>query len=112
MKPLGLVPATPEQLTVIEDATPGYWLIRGAAGSGKTTTALLRLKFLVRLWRERRKDLGIEDPVRVLVLTFNRTLRGYIENLAEQQIALGADVSLEVETFSHWAMSLVNRPVM
>lgn len=112
MKPLGVVTATPEQLTVIEDPTPGYWLIRGAAGSGKTTTALLRLKFLVRLWRERRKDLGIEEPVRVLVLTFNRTLRGYIESLADQQIALGADVSLEVETFGHWAMSLVNRAVM
>ena len=112
MKPLGVVSATPEQLTVIEDSTPGYWLVRGAAGSGKTTTALLRLKFLVRLWRERRTDLGIEAPVRVLVLTFNRTLRGYIESLAEQQIALGADVALEVETFSHWAMNLVNRPVM
>jgi DNA helicase IV len=112
MKPLGTVPATAEQLTVIEDSTPGFWLVRGAAGSGKTTTALLRLKFLVRLWRERRKDLGIEDPVRVLVLTFNRTLRGYIENLADQQIDLGADVSMEVETFSHWAMNLVNQPVM
>jgi superfamily I DNA/RNA helicase len=112
MKPLGVVTPTAEQLTVIEDGSPGYWLIRGAAGSGKTTTALLRLKFLVRLWRERARDLGLEDPVRVLVLTFNRTLRGYIEALADQQIALGADVALEVETFSHWAMNLVNQPVM
>lgn len=112
MKALGVVTPTPEQHTVIEDGSPGYWLIRGAAGSGKTTTALLRLKFLVRLWRERAKDLGLEQPVRVLVLTFNRTLRGYIESLADQQIALGADVALEVETFSHWAMNLVNRPVM
>jgi DNA helicase IV len=112
MKPLGIVAATAEQLTVIEDSSPGYWLIRGAAGSGKTTTALLRLKFLVRLWRERRKDLGIDAPVRVLVLTFNRTLRGYIENLADQQVALGADVALEVETFSRWAMHLVNQPAM
>jgi DNA helicase IV len=112
MKALGNVPPTPQQLTVIEDSTPGFWLIRGAAGSGKTTTALLRLKFLVRLWRERRQDLGIGAPVRVLVLTFNRTLRGYIEELADQQVTLGADTSMEVETFGHWAINLVNRPVM
>ena len=53
MKPLGVVTPTSEQLTVVEDGSPGFWLIRGAARSGKTTTALYRLKFLVRLWRER-----------------------------------------------------------
>jgi hypothetical protein len=111
MRPLGTVTATPEQLTVIEDGSPGFWLIRGSAGSGKTTTALLRLKFLVRLWRERAQDLGL-GAVRVLVLTFNRTLRGYIESLAEQQVALGADVALEVDTFSHWAINLVGQPVV
>jgi DNA helicase IV len=112
MKPLGVVTPTPEQLTVIDDGSPGFWLIRGAAGSGKTTTALLRLKFLVRLWRERAKELGSSEPVRVLVLTFNRSLRGYIESLVDQQIPLGADVSVEVETFGGWAINLVNAPVM
>jgi DNA helicase IV len=112
MKPLGVVTPTPEQLTVIDDGSPGFWLIRGAAGSGKTTTALLRLKFLVRLWRERAKELGASEPVRVLVLTFNRSLRGYIESLVDQQVPLGADVSLEVETFGGWAINLVNAPVM
>jgi superfamily I DNA/RNA helicase len=112
VKPLGTVTPTPEQLTVIEDGSPGFWLVRGSAGSGKTTTALLRLKFLVRLWRERARDLGLEVPVRVLVLTFNRTLRGYIEHLAAQQVALGADVALEVDTFGFWAQHLVNEIVL
>jgi DNA helicase IV len=79
MKVLRSVDPTPEQLQVIMDPNPGFWLIRGAAGSGKTTTALLRLRFLARFWRERRVDLEIDDPVRILVLTFNRTLRGYVK---------------------------------
>jgi superfamily I DNA/RNA helicase len=113
MKTLGTVPPTPQQLTVIEDESPGYWLIRGAAGSGKTTTALLRLKFLVGYWRDRREDLGLAEPVKVLVLTFNRTLRGYIEELVRDQIADGPDVRVDVTTFSAWAQGLLGRrPVL
>lgn len=112
MKVLGNVSPTPEQLTVIDDGSPGYWLIRGAAGSGKTTTALLRLKFLVRFWRERRADLGLSGPVEVLVLTFNRTLRGYIEELAAQQIRGGPDVEIQISTFAGWAQTALERVVL
>jgi DNA helicase IV len=112
MKVLRQVDPTPEQLQVILDPSPGFWLIRGAAGSGKTTTALLRLRFLARFWRERRADLGLDDPVRVLVLTFNRTLRGYIRELAEQQVVTGPDLELTVTTFGHWAMDLIGEGVL
>ena len=112
MKTLGNVTPTPEQATVIDDDAPGFWLIRGAAGSGKTTTALLRLKFLVRYWRERKVEMGLPGPVRVLVLTFNRTLRGYIQELTQQQIQSGPDVALEVSTFAAWAQGLLARVVL
>lgn len=46
MRILPAVPPTAEQLAILADTKPGYMLIRGAAGSGKTTTALLRLRQL------------------------------------------------------------------
>jgi superfamily I DNA/RNA helicase len=48
--------------------------------------------------------------VRVLVLTFNRTLAGYVRSLAEHQIDAGLNVDLQIETFGRWAMSALNFP--
>lgn len=112
MRTLGSATPTPEQALVVDNAAPGFWLIRGAAGSGKTTTALLRLRFLARFWRDRREDLGLPGPVRALVLTFNRTLRGYIDELARQQIQAGPEVDLEVSTFSAWGQGRLGRVVL
>lgn len=72
------VAPTAEQLKVIGDVRPGFRIIRGAAGSGKTTTALLRLGEQLRVRLDRRRRYGHVAPVRALVLTFNRTLEGYI----------------------------------
>ena len=89
MKLLAWRPPTAEQLKIIGATALGTEIIRGAAGSGKTTTALLRLRNLSDMFEARHKRLGIEEPVRILVLTFNRTLCGYVRALAEKRAKAG-----------------------
>ena len=109
MRALRDVTPSPEQLKILLDAGAGFRLIRGAAGSGKTTAALLRLRQLYRSRRERRARQGSADPVRVLVLTFNRTLRGYINQLATEHVEATDELDLTVETFGGWALSLLGQ---
>jgi len=107
MRILPPVAPNPEQLPILLDTKPGALLVRGAAGSGKTTTALMRLKQLCGTWLSRRRRLGITDPVRVLVLTYNRTLEGYIAQLAADQVTADPNLHLEVRTFGKWATELL-----
>lgn len=109
MRVLSNVQASPEQLAILGYRKPGALLLRGAAGSGKTTTALLRLKQQTRTWLERRIRERIQRPVRVLVLTYNRTLQGYIAELARSQVMADAALDLTISTFSKWALGMVRR---
>ena len=108
MRTLSTITPTSEQLAILANSRPGFWLIRGAAGSGKTTTALLRLRQLCASRLSRQDRMGYKDPIHVLVLTFNRTLRGYMEQLANEQIA-DVRIHLEIETFGRWAYNLVGQ---
>ena len=75
MRTLRSVTPTPEQLSILSRTKLGVELIRGAAGSGKTTTALLRLKSLIGSFLNRRRRENDTTPVRVLILTFNHPSR-------------------------------------
>ncbi|MFF2243297.1 3'-5' exonuclease [Arthrobacter sp. NPDC058130] len=110
MRILPPVPPTPEQLLILAENRPGIVLITGAAGSGKTTTALLRLKQLCGSWLSRKRRLGLAGPVRVLVLTYNRTLEGYIEELARGQVKADPDLHLEILTFGKFALGFLDNP--
>jgi len=112
MRVLPVVRPTPEQLKIILRQQPGTILIRGAAGSGKTTTILLRLRSLAKSWLNRRERLGLADPVRILVLTFNRTLRGYINELASEQVKDSTGLDLQIYTFAKWAVNLLGHPLI
>ncbi len=112
MRTLQAVTPTPEQLAIFSRTRPGVELIRGAAGSGKTTTALLKLRSVIAFFSNRRRREGSTSPVRVLVLTFNRTLRGYIEELAIAQAMPAQGVVLEIDTFARWAKQRLGNPPM
>src|SRR3954467_13370385 len=99
MRTLRSVAPSREQLKIFSRTKAGVELIRGAAGSGKTTTALLRLKSLIGLFLSRRKRENDATPIKILVLTYNRTLRGYIAALTQQQTSGFKGVDLEIETF-------------
>lgn len=110
MRTLEAVTPTPEQLKILSRTRPGVELIRGAAGSGKTTTAILRLKALIGFFLNRRRRKGIREPLNVLALTYNRTLRGYIEALTQQQASNFQGVTLQVETFGRWSKRALGDP--
>jgi superfamily I DNA/RNA helicase len=107
MRVLQSVQPSPEQLPIVLEDRPGIAVLRGAAGSGKTTTALLRLKQLCRARVARQERLQHSRPVRVLVLTYNRSLAGYIAALAQEQVADAARLDLTVSTFASWAQDLL-----
>lgn len=64
-----------EQLRIINSKTAGQSLIRGVAGSGKTTVALFKLAAM-----QQQKAL---DNERVLVVTYNKTLIKYMDYLCQ-----------------------------
>ncbi len=97
---------TPEQRQIVADNRAGFRIIRGAAGSGKTSTALLQLRLQVAARLRRRQREGASEPVRALVLTFNRTLRGYVEELARKADTGDDSLVLDIFTFGSWSRSL------
>lgn len=105
MKTLSQVIATPEQLPLISQNRTGIEVIYGAAGSGKTSTALLRLRSLYYMFIAKRERQNINKPIKILVLTYNRTLSGYIRTLTESQVNINANLELEIFTFAKWALS-------
>ena len=85
----------PEQFDLITQPTSGFVVIRGTAGSGKTTVALHRIAWMAY------EDPSI-DSKRTMFLVFSRALRDYVSHVLP---ALGVH-RVGVRTFGDWAHSL------
>ena len=79
----------PEQDELVQLDSRGHLLIRGVAGSGKTTIALYRAKFLSENY------LDMFTANKILVLTYNSTLVAFMH---EQARELGLE-DVEISTF-------------
>lgn len=106
---IDVVPSA-EQLSLFSRINGGVEVIRGAAGSGKTTTALLKLRSYIGSFLSRRRRKPDSGPLKILVLTYNRTLAGYVTELAHRQFAAEEEIELEVSTFAKWARTALGNP--
>jgi DNA helicase-2/ATP-dependent DNA helicase PcrA len=88
----------PQQFDLITHARGGFVLIRGTAGSGKTTVALHRIAYLAY------EEPAIDSP-ETLVVVFSRALRDYVGHVLP---ALGV-TRVQVRTFHEWASECCRR---
>ncbi len=65
------------------------------------------LRQLSEFWLRHRQRNNNAAKVRILVLAYNRTLRGYISHLAEQQLQNHPRIQIDINTFSGWAINLI-----
>ncbi|MCT8467213.1 UvrD-helicase domain-containing protein [Chromohalobacter canadensis] len=112
MQVLKRVQPTPQQISVVRRIQTGASLIRGAAGSGKTTTALLALRAATGAAVNQLRNDG-RLPANILVLAFNNSLRSYINAVAEDEMADYADdVRLFISTFDRWVLDTIDIGIM
>jgi len=78
------------QREVVSLSPSGHTVVLGTAGSGKTTMAILRARFL--------SDPELPEAGRTLLLTFNKALVSYIRSIASEELA-----NVSVENFHKFA---------
>jgi superfamily I DNA/RNA helicase len=112
MMDLQQVRPTPEQLKLITIPTPGIRIIRGSAGSGKTTTSLLMLRTALGYLLDVSRGSNESPAIKVKVFSFNRTLAAYIEQLAKsvsQSIsAKENEIDIEITTLGKYLKNTIS----
>lgn len=96
-----LLNLTDEQLALVRVSASGPILIKGVAGSGKTTIGLYRANYLLDLIEQKRRIL--KEGASALVLTYTNTLATALQQLYQE---LYGDLpnTIIIDTFSRWMM--------
>ena len=89
----------PEQFELITGPNSGVVVLRGAAGTGKTTVALHRIAYLT--YAHPQAFL----PSKILVVVWGRAMRDYVAHVLP---ALGVE-GVHVTTWEQWARGMVKR---
>lgn len=96
-----LLNMTDEQMALVRVTASGPILIKGVAGSGKTTIGLYRAHYLAGLIEQKRLMFG--ESTSVLLLTYTNTLAKALKQLYTElygELPRG----IIMDTFSHWMM--------
>ena len=89
----------PEQFELITGPNSGVVVLRGAAGTGKTTVALHRIAYLNYAYPQK------FEASQMLVVVWGRAMRDYVAHVLP---ALGVE-GVQVTTWERWARSMVRR---
>lgn len=94
-----LLNLTDEQLAFVRVSASGPILIKGVAGSGKTTIGLYRAHYLVEMIEQQRRMFN--EKASILLVTFTTTLTTALKQLYRE---LYGDLpeTITIDTFSHW----------
>jgi superfamily I DNA/RNA helicase/mRNA-degrading endonuclease RelE of RelBE toxin-antitoxin system len=96
-----LLNLTDEQLALVSVSASGPILIKGVAGSGKTTIGLYRAHYLLERIEQRR--LMFKEQASVLVLTYTSTLARALKQLYRELYGY-LPKSVTLDTFDGWMM--------
>lgn len=87
---------TSEQKEVVALDKSGHWLVKGAAGTGKTTVAIERAAFLT-------SQQGFFEGSDCIILCYNNVAIQYISN------EISSNKNAKSSTFHSWAMGIINQ---
>ena len=82
-----------EQRKIIESKPSGHMLVRGVAGSGKTTVAVHKIPFLLKHYCPANED-------KILVVTFNKSLINYVKYIYGEIEEYSNENQIEFDIYS------------